>query len=316
MKVLILGAAGQVGSEIIAALEDAAVKGAPPDKASALALDHGLQVFGATRQSLDVTDVVSLNAAVRDLSPDWIINATAYTAVDRAESEPDLARLINAATPGALAEICQLVSARLLHISTDYVFSGDGNQPFTEAHDTEPLGVYGSSKLAGETAIRSALHEHIILRTAWVFGPQGNNFVKTMLKLAESRDEVSVVDDQVGAPTSARSIADAIATIVIDMACADGADDRWGTYHYSGYPYTSWAGFADEIFSAARDLGIISSPPSVRPIGTSEYPTPAVRPGNSRLDCTKINDIFGIKPDDWLTSLRPVLFALQSAERG
>ena len=197
---------------------------------------------------------------------------------------------------GYWLSVVAVAGARLIHISTDYVFSGEGDEPFTEGSATQPLGVYGTTKLAGEAAIKQALSAHIILRTSWVFGAQGKNFVKTMLKLSASRDEISVVADQFGAPTSARGIAETIASIVFSMSEAMPEDDRWGTYHFSGYPFTTWAAFAETVFLQAQEVGLISNAPQVTPITTAEYPTPAARPLNSRLDCSKIGAEFGISP--------------------
>ena len=304
MKILVLGAAGQVGSEIDAALTSVS---------ESLKVDYPT-IINLNRDDCDVGDPSAIEAVIDVHQPDWVINATAYTAVDQAESEPELAELINARAPRVLAESCNRVGARLIHISTDYVFSGEGDEPFTEDSATQPLGVYGATKLAGEAAIKQALSAHIILRTSWVFGAQGKNFVKTMLKLSASRNEVSVVADQFGAPTSARAIAETIASIVFSMSKAMPEDNRWGTYHFSGYPFTTWAAFAETVVRQAREVGVISNTPQVNPITTAEYPTPAARPLNSRLDCSKIAAEFGISPDDWKSSLGIVLESLKAVE--
>lgn len=304
MKVLVLGAAGQVGSEIDAALTSVfeSLKVACPT------------IINTNRDDCDVGDPSAIEAVIDEHQPDWVINATAYTAVDQAESEPDVAYQINAVAPKILAECCSRACARLIHISTDYVFSGEGDEPFTEGSATQPVGVYGTTKLAGEAAIKQALSAHIILRTSWVFGAQGKNFVKTMLKLAATRNEVSVVADQFGAPTSARSIAETIASIVFSMSDANAEDNRWGIYHFSGYPFITWAGFAETVFLQATEKGLIGNAPRVIPITTAEYPTPATRPLNSRLDCSKIAAEFDISPDDWKVSLAVMLESLQSVE--
>ena len=304
MKILVLGAAGQVGSEIDTALTNVSedLKVECP------------KIINTTRTNCDVGDLSAIEAIIDVHQPDWVINATAYTAVDQAESEPDLAQLINAHAPRVLAESCSRVGARLLHISTDYVFSGAGDEPFTEESATQPLGVYGATKLAGEAAIKQALSAHIILRTSWVFGAQGKNFVKTMLKLSASRDEISVVADQFGAPTSARGIAETIASIVFSMSDAMPEDNRWGIYHFSGHPFTTWAGFAETVFLQATEKGLIGNAPRVIPTTTAEYPTPAARPLNSRLDCSKIGAEFGISPDGWKVSLAVMLESLKAAE--
>ena len=304
MKVLILGAAGQLGSEVGEALLQTI------DHRSA----NGLVIIEKTRDMLDVTDFGAVETTFSKLKPNWVINAAAYTKVDRAESEPKSAFLLNELVPKRLAKMCEDYAARLIHISTDYVFPGQGDEPFDESCEASPLGVYGASKLGGERGIREELEAHIILRTSWVFGEYGDNFVKTMLRLASSRDEISVVFDQIGAPTSARSIALAIASIMGVMDRAVTTDHRWGTYHYSGYPFCSWSDFAKEIFAQAAELKLINTAPHVVSISTEEYPTPAVRPRNSRLDCRKIHAVFGIEPDDWRRSLRTVLSRLKSVE--
>ncbi|EHQ56718.1 dTDP-4-dehydrorhamnose reductase [gamma proteobacterium HIMB55] len=304
MKILVLGAAGQVGSEIDAALR------------RVFAADRVgvLSVVNITRTDCDVGDPSAISAVIDVHQPDWVINATAYTAVDQAESEPDVAYQINAVAPKILAECCSRAGARLIHISTDYVFSGEGDEPFTEGSATQPLGVYGATKLAGEAAIEQALSAHIILRTSWVFGAQGKNFVKTILKLAATRNEVSVVADQFGAPTSARGIAGTIALIVFSMSDAMPEDNRWGIYHFSGYPFITWAGFAETVFLQATEKGLVGNTPRVIPITTAEYLTPAARPLNSRLDCSKIAAEFDISPDDWNSSLAAMLESLKAVE--
>lgn len=292
MKILVLGAGGQVGSELATRLVDF------------LPLDEGADRFTlATRSDVDVTDLQALNDFLRFHEPSWIVNATAYTSVDNAESNIAQAYKVNEHAVRELADFCAATDSKLIHVSTDYVFEGSGARPFNEESDVAPLGVYGSSKLAGENAVRATLERYIILRTSWVFGASGNNFVKTMLRLAKSRSELGVVGDQYGGPTSARGVAEAIASVISHMSAAGSGDKRWGTYHYSGQPFVSWAEFANEIFAQALSLGLIDSVPGVNPILTSEYPTPAARPANSRLDGSKLQSAFGIKPDDWRRSL-------------
>ena len=300
MKVLVMGSVGQVGSELRDQLEHVPALASQP-----------IRVNFASRSEDDVTDLTALATFLERLAPDWVINATAYTAVDQAESEQSLAYSVNERAVRCMAEHCTDNNAYLLHISTDYVFDGRGEKPFRESDRVSPLGVYGASKLAGEEAIRSILPHHIILRTAWVFGKTGNNFVKTMLRLAESKRELGVVADQFGAPTSARGIAKAIATIVLSMSSADEDYERWGTYHYTGKPFVSWADFACEIFQQAEKKSMISRIPTVNAIVTEQYPTPAKRPANSRLDCSKIHAAFGIEPDDWRQSLSNMLDAIK-----
>lgn len=296
MKILVLGASGQVGSELATQLENVL---------SVAGQNYSLVL--ASRAEVDVADLPALRDFLKLHSSDWIVNATAYTAVDNAENEVSQAYMVNEHAVHCLAEYCRSQKARLVHISTDYVFDGDGVNPFGETHPVSPLGIYGTSKLAGEDTIRNTLSAHIILRTAWVFGATGNNFVKTMLRLAESRAELGVVGDQFGSPTSARGIAKTIAILMSQMLEAADDDARWGTYHYSGYPFVSWADFASEIFHQAHEKSMIKLVPAVNAITTEEYPTPAKRPKNSRLDCSKIHGAFGVEPDDWRRSLSDML---------
>ena len=296
MKILVLGASGQVGRELATQLENVL---------SVAGQNYSLVL--ASRSEVDVADFPALRDFLRLNNPDFVINATAYTAVDNAETEVTQAYRVNEHAVRVMAEHCAASNSNLMHISTDYVFDGSGELPVPEHNEVAPLGVYGASKLAGEEAIRAALTEHLILRTAWVFGVSGGNFVKTMLRLAQTRNELGIVGDQYGAPTSARGIAKAIAMMVLQMAEADRADDRWGTYHYTGNPFVSWAQFASEIFRQGNKRSMISQTPVVNAISTEQYPTPAKRPHNSRLDCSKIKDVFGIEPDDWRRSLGEML---------
>ena len=296
MKILVLGASGQVGSELGYQLDSAL---SPEGTHYKVAL--------ASRSHVDVCDLEALRDFLARESPDWIINATAYTAVDRAESEVSQAYTANEHAVSVLAEHCEIHGSTLIHISTDYVFDGSGEHLYCEESEEAPLGVYGASKLAGENAIRSKLRRYIILRTAWVFGASGDNFVKTMLRLAEKRIELGVVGDQFGAPTSARGVAKAIANVVSQMSEAKSSDGRWGTYHYAGNPFVSWAEFAREIFRQAHERALIADMPIVNSITTDQYPTQAKRPRNSRLDCSKISKTFGVEPDDWHSSLGEML---------
>lgn len=292
MRILLLGSTGQVGSEVRGQLE------------SLVNLDgFAHEINFAGRSEVDVSDYLALQEFLENQRPAWVINATAYTLVDKAEAEIELAYQINENAVRCIAEYCKTHGASLFHISTDYVFDGLGAIPFRETCLVSPLSVYGASKLAGEEAARKTLPRHLILRTAWVFGSKGNNFVKTMLRLAQSKTEIGVVGDQFGAPTSARSIAKTIVTLVSQMLDAEDDDPRWGTYHYSGHPYVCWADFACEIFRQATAKAIIECPPAINVLGTDEYPTPANRPVNSRLDCSKICDVFGVEPDNWGHSL-------------
>lgn len=252
------------------------------------------------RDRVDFTDPDQARGAIAAHSPQAVINAVAYTAVDRAEEEPDLAHQINAATPGAIAQACAAKDIPLVHISTDYVFDGQGDAPRAPDAPTGPLQVYGASKLAGEEAIRAASGPHAILRTSWVFSPWGQNFALTMLRLGATRDALNVVDDQVGGPTPASAIAAACATIARVL---QKTPQKTGTYHFSGQDDVSWAGFARAIFQGAG-LDV-----ALTPIPTSAYPTPATRPLNSRLDCQSLRDAFAIARPDWRDGLAEVLAA-------
>jgi len=229
-----------------------------------------------------------------------VINAAAYTKVDLAESEPDAAIRVNRTGPGLLAEWCAGAGIPMIHISTDYVFDGCGKTPYSETDPLSPLGVYGGSKAEGEAEVRRKLSRHLIIRTAWVYGVHGSNFVKTMLRLGRERESLRVVDDQAGCPTSASDIADAILTLVQRIEA--GGRIPWGTYHYCGDGITTWYRFAVEIFRLARRFGYAFSP-KIEPIPSSEYSTPVTRPSFSALDTTRIGDMFGIYPRPWQESL-------------
>ncbi|MGD8234213.1 dTDP-4-dehydrorhamnose reductase [Vibrio sp. TRT 1302] len=286
MKIMITGCNGQVGRSLVKQLTG---------KAELLAVDY---------QDLDITQQQAVMQSVTKFKPDFIINAAAHTAVDKAEQEIEASYAINRDGPKYLAEAAQQCDAVMLHISTDYVFDGEGSQAYNESDLTGPQGVYGESKLAGEQAVAQACDKHLILRTAWVFGEQGNNFVKTMLRLAESRDELNIVDDQFGGPTYASDIAAAL--IKMAEKVNSGAEVDWGIYHFSGMPYASWFDFAKAIFSAAENQGVLEKQPTVSAIPTSAYPTPAKRPANSRMNCSKISQQFGIQPSDWQQALQNI----------
>lgn len=282
-KYLITGANGQVGSCLTRRLQD---------QADVLALD---------RQGLDIGNRDAVFQTVAEFRPDVIINAAAHTAVDRAESEEAAAQAINVDGAKYLAEAASDIGAVILHISTDYVFNGQGETPYREDDPTDPQSVYGKTKQAGETAVQSANPRSVILRTSWVFGEQGNNFVKTMLRLGTQREELGVVADQFGAPTYAGDIADALIEIAKQILA--GKENAFGIYHFSGQPYISWHGFAEAIFRQAVLQKMMPKAPLVKPITTSDYPTPAKRPANSRLDLNKIRQTFGIAPSDWQQAL-------------
>ncbi|MBA2237205.1 MAG: dTDP-4-dehydrorhamnose reductase, partial [Lysobacter sp.] len=264
MKILLLGGAGQVGTELRRSL-------APLGELVTTTRD-GILHGRAPAVALDLSDIESIAPLLARVEPDVVVNATAYTAVDRAESEPEIAFRINADAPGRLAVACAAGRATLIHLSTDYVFDGSGTRPYREDDPTSPLGVYGASKLAGEQAIGASGANHLILRTAWVYALHGQNFLRTMLRVGADRDELRVVADQVGSPTPAWLIAEAIAAIV-----ANGVGTS-GVRHLVASGQTSWHGFAEAIFAEAHAQGLIARVPRVLPIGTAEYPTPAQRP--------------------------------------
>lgn len=285
-KFLITGANGQVGYCLTQQLQG---------KHEILAVD---------RDELDITDERAVNKAIEDFRPNVIINAAAYTAVDRAENEVELSESINIKGPKYLAEAAKSVGAAILHISTDYVFDGQGEGKYKETDITAPQGVYGRTKLEGEQAVAQANDKFIVLRTAWVFGEHGNNFVKTMLRLAKTRDTLGVVADQIGGPTYADDIAAAL--IDISERIIDGQNVEYGIYHFTGEPYVSWCDFAKAIFTEAVSQNILEKAPYVNAITTADYPTPAKRPANSCLDLTKIQRVFGIQPSNWQKALKNI----------
>lgn len=249
------------------------------------------------RDAADFTDPAACAACITD-DVTAVVNAVAYTAVDKAEDEEPLATVINADTPGAIAQVCADRGIPLVHISTDYVFDGAGDAPFAPDAPTAPLGAYGRSKLAGEVALRAAGGPHAILRTSWVVSAHGKNFVKTMVALGKSRDRLTVVADQIGGPTPAGDIASACLTIA---AALQTTPDKTGTYHFSGAPDVSWADFARAIMAQGGLECHIADIPG------SDYPTPAERPGNSRMDCASTETVFGIPRPDWRTGLGDIL---------
>ena len=292
MNVLITGAQGQVGKEL-----------------SLIAMEKGFDVVAAGRADLDITQFENVENYINKIQPDIVINAAAHTAVDKAEGEQDLAFSINSDGAKNIALACAKQNIPLLHISTDYVFDGSKVEAYNENDDVSPLGVYGTSKWQGEEAIRQNLTQHIILRVAWVFGAQGNNFVKTMLRLGQDRDELNVVADQFGGPSPAKNIAQTLITLVEQFQKNKSLD--WGTYHYCGSEKTTWYDFAVEIFEQAFELGILNKKIKVNPITTAEYPTPAKRPSNSMLDCSKLAVTFGIEMPKWKDALKHVLIELK-----
>lgn len=275
----------------------ALVTGSNGQVATALArLDgKGVEIVCVGRPELDIVEIKTIRAAIARVRPDVVVNAAAHTAVDKAEGEPEAAFAVNAVGAGNVAAAAADAGLPVVHISTDYVFSGDKNSPYVETDPVAPAGVYGRSKLAGEEAVARANPNSAILRTAWVYSPWGSNFLKTMLRLAETRDRVNVVADQRGNPTYAPDIADGI--VVVARALIEGAERSRGVFHMAARGEATWADFAEAIFAASAGLG--GSVASVGRITTAEYPTPAKRPANSRLDSTLFERTFGHSLPDW-----------------
>lgn len=295
-RILITGKNGQVGHELQRAL-------APLG-----------EIIAVDRQQLDLAKPDSILTQLAKLQPDVIVNPAAYTAVDKAESESELACAVNAVAPGILAQWADVHGALLVHYSTDYVFNGAGNKPWREDDAADPQSAYGLSKWRGEQAIRAATQRHLILRTSWVFGAHGANFLKTMLRLAAERTELKVVADQIGAPTSAALIADTTARL-IERYLADNQRFPFGTYHLAAAGEISWHGYAQYLIGKARQLGfpLTLSPEAVLGIPTEAYPLPAKRPANSRLDCGKLRSAFGLTLPDWRDGVKQTLAALKTA---
>ncbi len=285
MKVLITGRHGQVSHELQRRL------GAVGE----------LIVLG--RDQLDLAQSDQIRRQVKNIRPDLIINAAAHTAVDLAESEPESAFAINAIAPGILAEEALALDIPLIHYSTDYVFDGTKAGPYNEDDTPNPLGVYGKSKLAGEQAIRDVQGKHLILRTSWVYSTHGRNFLLTMQRLLQEKPELRVVADQIGAPTWAGTIASS--TLALIERWQTNTAENWGTYHLTAQGETSWFGFAQAIGEALRQQGKPCA--NLLPIPTSDYPTPATRPLNSRLDCSRLQRDWGVSQPDWQTALRECL---------
>ncbi len=283
-KVLLIGAKGQVGQELQVTLPQLG------------------EVISIGREELDLTNSEKIGQLIREIHPNYLVNASAYTAVDKAETEPDLAYSINATAPKIMAEAAEKIKAKFLHISTDYVFDGRKNTPYLETDLTNPLGVYGQSKLRGEEEIKTVNSQAIILRTAWVYGSYGkSNFVKTMLRLGKEREELKVVVDQVGSPTWAKDIAAAITQLLINV------DNPTGIYNFTNSGIASWFDLTKAIFEEAKISGIPLKIQRVIPITTAEYPTPAVRPAYSVLSGQKISQQLGYIPPYWRDSLKAML---------
>lgn len=267
------------------------------------------------REAADLTDPAAVEAAVAASGARVVVNAAAYTAVDRAESEPDLALTVNGHAAGAIARGAAAAGAAVVQVSTDYVFDGSKPGEWTETDPVAPLGAYGRSKLEGEVQVAAATPRHVILRTAWVHAPWGHNFVRTMLRLGAERDRLTVVADQHGKPTSALDIAEAIAAIAPRLARAAPSDPAFGVFHYAGAGATHWAGFAREIFRLAEGR-LIARAPEVAGIATADYPTPARRPANSALDCGKFERVFGLTCTPWPAALARVIDRIEADAKG
>ena len=292
-KVLITGAKGQVGSEI--------VKAAPIE----------CTVIGLGSDQLDVTNESQIKEVLAQHQPDLIINAAAYTAVDKAESEAEKAFAVNERAVEFLAQAAKEADIPLFHISTDYVFDGKAQSPYKETDAVNPTSIYGLSKLAGEQAIARVHEKHIILRTSWVFGAVGNNFVKTMLRLGKERDELSVVSDQYGCPTSASSIANILWLLVAKYIQEKSLP--WGIYHFSNSPACTWHEFACEVFEQAVKTATLNKAPLVKAITTADYPTPAQRPAWSVLSSRKVESLLGVNETLWKVELKPVLQLIKAS---
>ncbi len=270
-----------------------------------------LEVVPVGRPELDLRDLDAIEPTLSLEAPRLIINAAAYTAVDQAESEPEAAAAINRAAAGRVARAAGRLGVPVIQVSTDYVFNGTAREPYRESDAVAPLGVYGQTKLQGEEAVASATPNHVIARTAWVYSPFGQNFLRTMLRLGETRSEVAVVADQCGSPTSALDLADALLAMGRRLVAEPGNSALRGTFHVTGSGETTWAEFAQEIFQQASRHG--RSPVRVRPITTAEYPTRARRPANSRLDGSKLAQVYGITLPDWRSSTASCVARLLSA---
>ena len=287
MKLLVTGAGGQVGSEF--------------RKHPQLPKEH--QLIALSRDVFDITRVDKVDSIFQQHRPDIVINTAAYTKVDQAEQEPGLVHAINAQGPANLAAACAKLQIPLIHISTDYIFDGEKATAYTEEDAANPQSVYGKTKWLGELAIREALKAHIILRVSWVYGAQGHNFVKTILRLSREKDRLTIVDDQMGGPTAAKEIVDAISRIVTKIAAGEVA---WGTYHFCGAPAVSWYQFAQSIVGIAAQYETLKMQ-EILPIKTENYPTPAKRPKNSAMSCEKIISHLNIKPQPWVDAVTSVI---------
>ena len=298
-RILLAGVTGQVGGELAQTLASLG------------------EVLAPTRDALDLTSVSSIRETIRNVQPRWIVNPAAYTAVDKAESEPELAYAINAEAVRTIGEEARAIGAGVIHFSTDYIFDGEGIKPYVETDPTGPVSIYGASKLAGEEALSGSGAGHLIFRTSWVYGATGKNFLRTILKAAQERDRLRIVADQHGAPTWSRDLARMTAHVIEQIERHTSSDNlrdalsRFnGIYHASGAGETTWFGFASEAVRMLREREPDAKLAELDAIATAEYPTPAKRPANSRLNCEKLARTFGWKMMDWRDSLREVMAEL------
>ena len=294
--ILLTGATGQVGGELLSLLPELG------------------EVIAPTRSTMDLANPQSIRETIRAIKPRWIVNPGAYTAVDKAESEPDLAHAINAEATQAIGEEARAIGAGVIHFSTDYVFSGTGTTPYMETDTPAPVSVYGASKLAGEKALAATGAGHLIFRTSWIYGAQGKNFLLTILKLAREREHLRIVGDQHGAPTWSRDLAEMTVQVIgrcekaaANRPLADVLSEVSGIYHASGRGETTWHGFAAEAVRLQREKESATPFAHIEAITTADYPTPAKRPANSRLNCTKLEQQFGWRMMHWHESLQEVL---------
>lgn len=296
MKILVTGKNGQVGHELMRSL-------APLGK-----------VVGVDVKECDLAQSAAIDALLERVKPDIIVNPAAYTEVDKAESEPTIAHAVNVQAPKLLARYASRRNIPIIHFSTDYVFDGKKDAPYNEDDEANPRSVYGKTKWLGEEAVRKMAAKHIIIRTSWVFGSHGVNFLKTMLKLASERDKLSVVSDQFGAPTSARLLADAVAQIVTELG-EPGSYRKYGTYNIAARGETSWHGYAQVVVEKAIRLGmdVKINPKDIKPISSKEYPMPAPRPANSRLDTSKVSTVFSVSLHQWQDEVEKVIQELVKA---
>jgi len=294
MKIFVIGSKGQLGHELL-------IQGN----------NSGYEILPADLPELDITDKTQVKHWLEKFRPSFVVNAAAYTNVDKAETEQNLAFAVNRDGPANLAEICALFKVPLIHISTDFVFDGKKSSPYIESDPIFPLSLYGKSKQEGENEVRSRLKNHIILRTAWLYGVHGQNFVKTILRLGKEKEVINVVADQFGSPTSAADLAEVILNIISKIK--HSSDIKWGTYHYCGLGITTWHKFAEEILNLASQYISIKTT-NVKRISTAEYPTEAIRPCFSALDCSLIKKNLGINPKPWQDSLKTVIRQLCQKE--